>query len=348
MKISDIKANTPEWREIRKKYVGASEIYGILYHYKYNELKKIAYEYNYKKIEKPFKSAYEIWHKLKYGHELEIESSVDGIFGKEMEKYIILYSRLKSNININLKNSINKFVINSNIHKLAACSPDIFIEKNILSEIKTSRFSQENQPKLKYITQLLYQMIICEMNKGTLIIASSKNKEKDSDFERGRILGTFERGAHTLKERMILEEFMEENFNIYEYFYDNEIYSNLQNLCFECLDLLEADLALDNEPIAIDYETGEPDLIFRNKELKLKTMLNQAQFGPIKVNGQELDQDLEEYKHGKEQIIAINQELERGAEYNIRLALMNNMELIGTNYRAHYDKGNKLRVQKIT
>jgi hypothetical protein len=346
MKISNIKANTPEWKEARKNYVGASEIYSLVYHYCYAELEQISKRLELP-IEKPWKGAYEIWHKIKYGHELEMDNQDDAYFGKEMERYIIgwiernMFSSLSqfSLARLLTSNEFNSnkygegfFVLNSDFHILAACSPDLFAKKEMLFELKTSRYLKEQKSKLKYIFQLQYQMTICAIEKGNLIIAFSKDPKFDTDFQRGYILG----GLKGM-------DYIQNYFDIKNFQFGSDL--EIQELCQKALNYLHNDILNNNPPTSINPKTNELDFAAWNKDLKLMAMVNKA-CGPEWVIDTELNQALEDYKHGKEQIAAINAEIAQNAEYRIRKELLSHTELIGNNFRAYYDKGNKLRVQR--
>lgn len=333
MQITEVKANTLEWKEARKNYVGASEIYSLIYYYCYPELKQISHTLGYQ-VEKPWKSAYEIWHKIKYGNELEMKNQEDAFFGHEMEKYIIDWQNFPSS-------QTGLFIINPELHKLAACSPDLLLDdKSSIIELKTSRFVKEQKPKLKYIFQLQYQMMICEVKKGKLVVAFSKDPKFDTDFQRGYILGILDSDRYSFVARQLPVVYFDTQT------FEFKTNSEIQELCFKALECLNNDLSNNNPPSSVNPETQEIDLAFWNQDLRLMTII--GEIGESKdIRNTELDLALEDFKHGKEQIAAIKAELAQNSEYLIRRELLSHAELVGNNFRAYYDRGNKLKVTKL-
>lgn len=132
--MTNIKQGTTEWLEEKKKYIGASEIYGLAHYYCKNELEAIGINTS---KEKPFASAAELFFKVKFGFNLahnvnSTKTKTLFAFGSAMENYV--FKRLQGELNaghdgkqIKLEQK-HDFVVNKEMHDYACCSPDGYID----------------------------------------------------------------------------------------------------------------------------------------------------------------------------------------------------------------------------
>src|SRR5260221_13396943 len=136
--MTSIKQNTPEWLAAKVSKIGASEIYSLIYHYCRPELEKLGVDLI---KEKPFKSALELFLKIKHGIENNDIKEVYSEFGHGMEPYIC--QRLKKELSECRVNTTDDFVLNEILHNLAACSPDGYIkllkDKELIDYDKTCK-----------------------------------------------------------------------------------------------------------------------------------------------------------------------------------------------------------------
>lgn len=283
-----IRQQTPEWLEIKKNYVGASEIYSLAHYYCRQDLEKIGVNLI---KEKPFKSALEIFLKIKHKVTVDSIDPVNSEFGLKMEGYVL--SALKENspkglnlasinglslsssaINYIGSGAINyigskDFVINENIHSLSACSPDGYttiINKDAtlwdfdnlnqidysfnegVLELKTGRFEdsiyEEIGLRWQYIFQLQYQMLVCDKSWGILAMITAKEKELDTDFQKGKSV------------MMMDTRSLDEIYDLYSFVYVKS--SIIESIILKALNLFQADLDNDKYPsISEDAATRE-------------------------------------------------------------------------------------------
>lgn len=206
--MNNITQNTPEWLEAKQSKISASEIFSLVLHYCRPELEEMGFNL---KEEKSFRTIQELFLKVKFNAKLSDIDSVYSEFGQGMEPYVAY--RLKQELPQLIIERSKDFFINENLHPLAACSPDGFIElsNNIEQlpdfdntckidkswekgalELKTANyfanFGSEKGSRLNYIFQLQFQIMVMELKWGCLAVLMPKEKEFDDPFFKGKVL----------------------------------------------------------------------------------------------------------------------------------------------------------------
>ena len=174
-KMTDkITQNTEAWLEAKQSKIGGSEIFTLVLEYCKEELKQANINIE---SETAFSTPLELFLKVKYDIQEKYISNVNSEFGLGLEQY--LEYRLQNDLKFTQTDvrASKDFVVREDMHKLASCSPDGFIEvrdgeletfdKNGiidkswgqgLIEFKTSRWDfykeAESGAKLSYIFQI--------------------------------------------------------------------------------------------------------------------------------------------------------------------------------------------------
>ena len=357
-----IKQGTPEWLEEKKKYIGASEIYGLAHHYCQSELMAIGIDIF---KEKPFTTAAELFLKIKYDFNLERTDSeasrVTLAFGSAMEDYV--FKRLRGELNANHDhNQIelsqkHDFIINPDFHKYAACSPDGYINLvgdrelpvkglgnyNITKEmgegvveLKTMR-SQELQGLLdenvgapaKYMLQNQYQMMVTGKKWGVISILLPREYQVNVNGGLFSSDGAFFKGIAL--SAMNHDEF-EYLYSIYDLVtFAHPVYEQYQNIINKSLKLFCVDLKNDNEPI-----------IYNNHEAvtRVRKMMEQIRpegFDTLKLKEtDELDQLINSYCEAHAKMKDEQSEKEEIGKKIIKLTKERYSKIIGTEYKVSY------------
>ena len=348
MSQNNIVQNTPEWLEAKLLKIGGSEIYSLVYHYCKTELKALGVDLM---KEKPFKSALELFIKIKHGEEINDISEVNSEFGKGMESYI--NNRLSESLQQCLCEQTDAFIVDEEFHKLAACSPDGYIitNDNLIDfdktceiepsqgviELKTTpydfNFEAEKGAKWSYIFQLQYQMAVCNTKWGVLAAISPKESQFDTDFFKGKVIGGPKDSS--------LDSF----YNFYYYILPK--IPSLQDLIIKALNAFQADLeALRADPNADKYPTiSEGDKVKLEREKKLFGKLWPEKFG-------EWQADEEVSAMITERMIAHQEALKAETvkaelDNKIILATRRYTKIIGQDYKIVYDTRGSMRYSKV-
>jgi hypothetical protein len=346
-----IKQHSQEWYTAKQKYIGGSEIFALCLNYCKKELEQIGI-----KDETSFKTALEVYLEKKFDVKPDPINPVYSAFGLGVEEYII------NRINQENKNFVatgsKDFIINSDIHKLVACSPDGFVEakedfvdydkKSIeagkgLLEVKTIYYFAESHSKWSYLFQCNYNCMVLDLPYFILPQLKVKNSEHDKDFFKGKTIGKIE----TL-------EILKDNFQSYEMakqdlykhldqYYDLEIYihkanKTIQNIC---------KLALKRFQEAID-KVILPNLS-NNKEKLMREKKMLAKMQPDKYGEINADNELNDLLN--ERGIINNEFAKLKTEFEqLNCKIIKKMDKAicakGFNYIAKFDKRHSLRVSQ--
>lgn len=213
MKISQ---GTPEWLEAKQSKISASEIYSLVHHYCKKELETVGFDLV---KERPFRTVQELFLKVKFGAKLSKIDPVHSEFGNGMEGYVA--SRLRQKLPQLAIERSKEFVVNEELHPLAACSPDGYIELpfaekdkempflpdfdktckitadwgNGALELKTANYFANFDVggcRLQYLFQLQFQLMVMGLKWGLLAVLVPKQREYDDPFFKGGVLRELE------------------------------------------------------------------------------------------------------------------------------------------------------------
>ena len=341
-----IKQHTKEWSDAKKSKIGGSEIFTLAHYYCKKELEQIGI--NLKEL--PFKTALELYLEKKFGIQSEPIDPICAEFGLGMEKYII-HRLNKENNSINVTGSSN-FEINDKLN-LACCSPDGFVKvsdeiqdydkRTLINkesgsgmlEVKTTQFTFNYEaaagPKWQYIFQLNYNMLVCNNNWGLLACLTPKEKEFDTDFEKGKTLAYI----NSIDKDDL--SFIDEKYNLYTYFYTAN--KTIQNICKLALERFQN--AMDNDLMPLASVDNLEKLM---REKKMLSKMFPEKFGKLQAN-QALNELLNERGVVNNQL-KIDETAKEEINCKLIQAMGHHIELEGFNYIAKFDKRGSLRVSQ--
>jgi len=346
-----IKQQSQEWLTKKRKYIGGSEIFSITLHYCKKELEQIGI-----KNETSFKTALEVYLEKKFDVKPDPISQVCSEFGLGLEDFII------NRINQENKNFVatgsKDFIINSDIHKLAACSPDGFVEakedfidydkKEVeagkgLLESKTVYFFSESHSKWSYLFQCNYNCMLLDLPFFVLPQLKVKDSEHDKDFFKGKTLGKIE-SLEILRDNFkCLDKAKQDLYNYLDQYYDLEIYTHkanktIQNICKLALKRFQD--AMDN--VILPNLSDNKDKLMREKKMLAK--MQPDKYGEIKADN-ELNELLNERGVINNQFAILKTELE---QTNCKIIQKMDKAICakGFNYIAKFDKRHSLRVSQ--
>lgn len=203
--MSSILQGSEEWKQAKQSKISASEIYSLVHHYCAKELQALGFDLV---KERPFRTVQEMFLKVKFDAKLSAIDPIHSEFGNGMESYIAY--RLGQKLpQLKIERS-KEFILNEELHPLAACSPDGYIVagSNPLDDFdKTCKITNEwgegalelktanyfanfdhGGPKGQYLFQLQYQMMVMGLKWGMLAVLIPKQKEYDEPFFKGQVL----------------------------------------------------------------------------------------------------------------------------------------------------------------
>ena len=301
--MSNIKQHTPEWHNAKSTLIGGSSIYSLVSYYCSKECREIGIDLS---NEPPFKSCLEEFLRIKFELEQEPIPLVHQEFGLGMESYIT--NRLNNEFK-ETKSYIgtDEFITNKELHPLASCSPDGYIEikdahklpdfdqrtqidnswgKGI-SEYKTVpygfNFDSKEGTKWQYIFQLNYNMLVTGLKWGELNCLCPKERDFDIDFHKGKVIGKIELINQISKDvdlsKLNLFEDIYSQYNLYSYTYAAN--KTIQNLCLLALKRFQQ--ALDNEQMVFP-EISKGDKVKLLREKKLLAQIAPKRFGELEAN----------------------------------------------------------------
>ena len=354
-----ISQQTPEWLEQKRTRIGGSEIYALASYYCKPELESIGVDLI---KDQPFQSALELYLRVKFGVEQEPIPVVSSEFGGGIEPYIVARLNIE---NSDFKTEGTKdFIIAENIHKLACCSPDGYIDieigqilrdfddkqdisKNMgkgTLELKTTpyafNFQSEEGPKFQYIFQLMYNAMLLDHKWGILACLTPKEKEYDTDFHKGKMLGMLQfKDAFTafdLSETTIVH--MNKCYNLYTYVYT--AIKPIQDICMLALNRFQK--ALDENKLPNISRDNKIKLI---REKKMLAKVHQERFDTLKAD-KVLDNLLNERDIISKELLKVASEKE-AIDCDIIKRMGDHIELEGSNIRAKFDSRGSLRFSKM-
>lgn len=341
-----IKQGTQDWLETKKQFIGASEIYSLIHHYCQNEL--VALGINVIE-EKPFLGAQELYLKLS-GAELEPIDPVFADFGNKMESYILHRCQIEQGDKLAITET-DGFFTNPEFHRLAACSPDGFLEvigsgkisdfdnkvqvaaawgEGVL-ELKTSNFYAKfhGGAKAQYLFQLQYQMAITGKKWGALAVLNPTNPDFDSEYFKGQAVILAQNNDESLKDK----------YNLFFFVYP--ILPRFQELITKALNRFAADFESKNYNGT--RATWSKEIVEREK--RILAQMFPDKFGSLALCQEDpLDQCLNELQSLKPEKLKLETE-ESNLKAQIQQLLGSHIEAIGTQYIIKLDKRGAMRIQ---
>lgn len=347
--MTNILQNSPQWLEIKQSRIGGSEIFSLANYYCSQELKDLKID---TAKEPPFRSALELFCKVKFSSQLSQIGSVNSEFGKGMEEYIAnrVTEALADSV---LVTRTDEFIVGDG---LMCCSPDGYIEiekgseledfdsKNKISsadgvgilESKTTNyfegFKTEEGMKWGYIFQLQYNMLVSKKKWGLGAVLIPKDKEYDDPFFKGKIierLSTFD---------FVFCKGVGECYDLYLYPYLAK--PVLQELCLLALKRFQE--ALNNNR----FPAFSNNLALVLRERKLLADIYPERFGELDVSE---NPDIDSFFGKIAENNAIVKETQIETEHikgELIKFMGNRVGLIGSSYKAYFN-GNGFTVRRI-
>jgi hypothetical protein len=351
--MSNIIQHSPEWLEAKKSKIGGSEIFTLVHYYCQEELKSLDVDLD---KEMGFKTALELFIKLKFGVEDNNISEVNSVFGNEMEEYI--NARLNQELPSTATARTRDFIINEELHKLSACSPDGYVELSSnpcqlpdfdktclidsdweqgILEFKTTPFGFNFQItegcKWAYIFQLTYNIMVCGARWGILAAITPKDKDFDTDFYKGQVIGK-------LKAKGVNAETMEELAGVYNFnYYVYKRIPALEGLILKALNCFQNDL--DNN--VYPEKSGHPAKLAR--ERKVIGLAFPDHYGEWQAD-EEVANMIEQRMIAKTEATKADSEA-KDLEIEIIKKVNPYSKIIGLCHKLVWDKRNGLRFYKI-
>ena len=364
-----ITQGTQEWLEAKQSKISASEIFSLVLHYCKKELEDMSFNLF---EEKSFRSVQELFMKVKFGAKLSEIDPVHSEFGNGMEKYVAY--RLKQEFpEMNVERS-KEFIINENLHPLAACSPDGYVKVRKLvgdhvvfvndfdktceidyswgkgaMELKTANyfanFGSEKGSRLHYIFQLQFQMMVMELKWGCLAVLMPKEKQFDEPFFKGKVLMHTELAFSECRNPEIANESYELKYYIYP---ELPVF---QAMIMKSLNAFQADLeAYDTDQLR--FPRNSEDLAALQREKAMWGQLWPEHYGIKQLSSNdELDEMLKErFQAQVESMFADGNQ--RKIENEICTYLKHNglekfTEIKGTEHRILFIKNGQMRFYKL-
>lgn len=371
--MTNIKQGTTEWLEEKKKYIGASEIYGLAHYYCKNELEAIGIDIF---KEKPFVSAAELFLKVKFGFNLahnvnSTKTKALFAFGSAMENYV--FKRLQGELNaghddkqIKLEQK-HDFVVNKEMHDYACCSPDGYIDlvegrelkvKNLVDysinkdmgqgvlELKTMRH-QELQGLLdenlgapaKYMLQNQYQMMVLGKKWGVISILLPKEAKIEIEGYDFPSDDAFVKGA--MMQAMKYDEF-EYLYKHYELVtFAHPIYQQYQDIINKSLKLFKEDIDEGKVPDT-DYDFAATT--------RVRAMMQQHKAGFDVLELEETD-EVDQLLNSRHEAASLEKENKEAKEkYDTHIASLTKAKyskVIGTKNKLSYGIDGKMRYKNL-
>lgn len=361
------------WLQAKQSKISASEIFSLVNHYCKLELEAMGFDL---KEEKSFRTVQEMFLKVKFGAKLSDIDPVHSQFGQGLESYVAY--RLGQDLpQVSVERS-KEFIVNEDLHPLAACSPDGFIEimnDSTLSdfdnkvkidsswgrgamELKTANFfanfGADAGSKLHYIMQLQMQLLVMGLKWGCLAVLMPKEKEYDEPFFKGRILekvNFWEKYNHALANTAgALADELNKYYDLKYYIYPE--LRSFQAMIMKSLSAFQADLdAYDNGDQSA-FPRNSEDLVGLQREKQLWVQLWPEKFGSLELNPEsKLNQLLKDQNQAREEMMFAEQnKLKIECEINQLIqqeGLGKYIELKGSNNRMTWIKNGQVRFYKI-
>lgn len=336
------------WLEARKSKIGGSEVFSLIAHYCAKELREMGLDMT---KEKPFRTIQEQFLKIKFGAELSKIDPVHSEFGNGLEGYVAY--RLQQELPQLEIERTKDFIVNPELHKLAACSPDGYVEikegfilpdfdkqkelnslcgRGIL-ELKTANYftSFDNETRLQYIFQLQYNMLVTGCKWGVLAVLLPKEKQFDEPFFKGKVL----------------EMINYQDFDRPQDIYDLKYYIYPQLHGFQAL-IIKALLSFKNDldnPEA--YPRNAEDKAGIEREKKMLGELFPEKYGTLTLEEEsELDELLNQRMIAQGAMLDAEKEM-RNCEAEIIWQTKKYCEIIGSKHKIKWTSDGKTRFYKL-
>ena len=352
---NNIIQHSPEWLEAKKSKIGGSEIFSLVHYYFPKELEELGVNLS---KEQPFKTALELFIKIKFGVEDNDISEVNSEFGKLMEGPICDLLRKERELELCDFKRTQDFIINDKLHTLAACSPDGYVELPFaevgeeipflpdfdktckiiaawgmgILEFKTTdygfNFEAEKGCKWSYIMQLQHNLLVCGAKWGILAALSPREKQFDTDFFKGRVLGIMQAGQN-----LPLNQYYNLNYYVYP------AMPRIQDLILKALNTFQTDLDSDNYPRASTHPAKV------QRERKVIAMAFPEHYGQL-----EADKELDDLINQR-MIANIEAKKAESEATELEIEIVKRahsyLQVIGSNFKAAWDKRGGLRFYKL-
>ncbi len=372
----EIIQQSEEWLAAKMSKIGASEIFTLVAHYCKAELKQANIDLTIKKEEdkedekeeKAYKTALELFLKIKFQIQDDSFNEVNREFGLGMEEYILyrLGQEEKFKERVQFEGS-KDFVVNEKLSHLASCSPDGYITNSESApfgfslrdyddsytvtdaigqgvlELKTVpyffKFKANDGLKFSYIFQLQYQMLVCDKKWGILAAIAPREQSYDTDFFKGKVLGRLDiANNYPSVKKQIRREEVNDYYNLYHYIYPKN--KTIQNLCILALERFQK--ALDDN-ILPDLSIG--CLVRLQREKLLLAKMYPDRYGVLKAD-EILDGLLKDQREAN--IQALKDKTDRQTYICEIIKLMgSHQELVGSESTAKFIKDGSLRFYKV-
>jgi len=355
---------TPEWLEAKQSKISASEIFTLVQYYCRAQLEEMGFNLL---EEKSFRSVQELFLKVKFDAKLSDIDPMHSEFGNGMEPYVA-YRLGKELPQLKIERT-KDFVVNNEIHPLAACSPDGRLEITngfelpdfdntcVIDEswgegkleLKTAnffaKFGSEQGSRLHYIFQLQDQLLVTGAKWGILAVLIPKEKQFDDPFFKGKVLGKFE-------ESNISE--WSENF---DQFYDLKYYVyplliSFQAMILKSLKCFQRDLDAYTAGDEKAFPRNSEDLAGLQREKAMWAQLWSEHYGEKQLNeDEELNKMFNERYQFQEAKMFAEQDLDKITNEIYQKVKANGFdkftEIRGTDNRLLFIKNGQVRFYKI-
>lgn len=367
MRDNSIIQGSEAWLEVKQKTIGGSEIYTLVYHYCFEDLKALGFSDEQLIKDRPFRTIQELFLKVKFGAKLDDILPVHKVFGNSMEEYIA--RRLEKKMpNISVERT-KDFIMTDG---LASSSPDARItikagsfpdydNKNLIDaswgkggcELKTSSYFSKfskGGTRLQYIFQKQHNMLLDgDLKFGILTAINPKVEEVEIEGV------LFPSDGEFAKCRSYMWA-SEGKFNLLDELYDLQVYVYPKLPAFQAMIIKSLNLfqeALDKYDEDQSYfPRNSEDLAGLEREKKLWAQLWPEKFGTFKIaQGSKLDMLLDErYQAQVESMFADQAKVKAECEIMETIkyyGLGKYTELCGSNNRAAWTKNGQIRFCKL-
>ena len=356
--------HSPEWYEAKQSKISASEIFSLVHHYCNKELQTMGFDLV---KERPFRTVQEMFLKVKFGAKLSEIDPIHSLFGNGLEPYISY--RLGQELpQLSIERS-KEFVVNEELHPLAACSPDGYVELQPLNdgtayledfdntcridytwgngalELKTANYFANFDVggcRLQYLFQLQYQLAVMGLNWGILAVLMPKSKEYDDPFFKGQVLKEVEM-------RVVDDYSFEDCYQLKYYIYP--VLPGFQALIMKALNCFQEALdKYDNDDSY--FPRNSEDLIGLQREKQLWGQLWPEHFGKKELAGaDELDKLLNERYQAQVEKMFAEQNFEKINNEILQRVKQSGddkyCEITGTEHRMSWIKNGQVRFYRL-
>jgi len=371
---NNIKQHSPEWYEAKQSLIGGSQIYSLAHYYCKKELEQIGVD-TIKEVPFKTALEIYLEHKFNIKPEpipqvnsefgLGIESYIISRINQENQNLVSTGSKdfivnkdlhplaccspdgkvgLSGSSLLDVEISAGDDTAKYSVVDCSVRDYDDKVTINVndglgMLEVKTTQFTFNYEAKAgakwQYLFQINYNALICGNHWALLACLTPKEKEFDTDFFKGKILGCLQTIAGITAKPCL--ESIDKYYNLYTYIYKAN--KTIQNICELALKRFQEALDKDDMPLASIW--NEEKLM---REKKMLAQMFPEKFGKIQAD-KELNDLLNERgilnnesKKIKTEFEAVNCEIIKRMKHNI--------EAEGFHYKAKFDKKGSLRVSQ--